>query len=269
MKWACGMTTVWQRRNDLLPQTLASIKAAGFPEPRLFVDGFGAQPSHAKLSEVAAWYEGKFPSPELTIRQPALRTFGNWLLALWEMYVRAPGSERWVIFQDDVAVCSNLRAYMDHCDLPERGYWNLYTAPSSEIVVPRDINGQKRMGWYQSAMLSGVASDGRGEQLGRGALALVFGLEAVTTLLSSYQHIVERPQDCDKGLRNVDGAVVQAMNKAGWREWVHWPSLVQHVGLVSSMGTNPQKQSESFPGEEFDALKLVDGRGWGDTLGST
>jgi hypothetical protein len=61
--------------------------------------------------------------------------------------------------------------------------------------------------------------------------------------------------------KKIDGAVVTAMNKAGWREMVHNPSLLQHTGRISSMGNMPHKEAESWRGEEWDARELLGTRG--------
>lgn len=225
LRWAYGVTTVLARRDNLLPLTLASLKKAGFDSPRLFVDG-------------DKWNrEWERFGLELTFRYPTIRTAANWILALWELYTREPLVERYAVFQDDFVTYTNLRAYLDACPYPDKGYLNLYTFPSEQARAKGD-------GWYAS------------NQNGRGAVALVFNREAVVTLLSQL-HLVERPQDQTRGHKAIDGGVVESMKKAGWKEYVHNPSLVQHTGLESSMGNKPHKQALSFRGEGFDALELL------------
>lgn len=48
-RWSYGVTTVTERRDTLLPQTLASLKAAGWDNPRLFVDGVNGGFDHFGL----------------------------------------------------------------------------------------------------------------------------------------------------------------------------------------------------------------------------
>lgn len=60
-----------------------------------------------------------------------------------------------------------------------------------------------------------------------------------------------------RGHRSIDGGIVTALAEAGWKEWVHNPSLVQHTGLVSSMRSKPHPRATSFRGEGFDAMELV------------
>lgn len=229
MIWSYGVTTVPQRAGDLLPRTLASLAAAGFGEPHLFVDG-------------ATGIEGY---PAATVRWPPVLTAGNWTLALWELYIRESAADRYAVFQDDFVTYRNLRAYLEWCRYPEKGYWNLYTFSVNErIVIGRPV------GWH----VAGASDDGW--QYGRGAVALVFNRDAVVALLKS-EHLANRFQDLARGWRNIDGGIVTAMNKADYQEYVHNPSLVQHLGTESAMGNYRQLQAASFRGEDFDAMDLL------------
>lgn len=230
-KWTYGVTTVPTRRDDLLPRTLLSLKTAGFDKPRLFVDG---------TDDPRSW-EREF-NLEVTARFPHIRTFGNWILSLAELYIREPTSDRYAIFQDDFVTYKNLRAYLHSLPFPERAYWNLYTFPSNQKLCPDE---GRHVGWYKS------------NQLGRGAVGLVFSREGVKTLFENRAHIIDRPEHVGRGWKAVDGGVVEAMRKAGWTELVHNPSLVQHTGDISAMGNRPHKKASSFRGEEFDARELI------------
>lgn len=228
VQWEYGITTVPMRRNTTLPRTIESLKAAGFTTPRLFVDGCADAVMYSELGL------------ETTLRNPAVRTVGNWILTLWELYLRNPNADRFAIFQDDMVAYQNLRAYLDRCPYPDKGYLNLFTFASNEEVAP----SKDYQGWYES------------NQYGRGAVALVFNREAVTTLLAS-SHMAAKPQDKMKGYRSVDGAIITAYRNAGWKEYVHLPSLVQHIGDESSMGNGRHAPASTFRGEDFDAIGLL------------
>ncbi len=240
--WAVGLTTVPQRRDGLLSRTLKSLEAGGFRQLRLFVDG-------AKGG--TAWTD---TGHECTFRWPVVRTYCSWVLGLAELYARAPMADRFAMFQDDFCCVRNLRQYLERVPYPAKGYLNLYTFRGNEDIVKG-----KPPGFYEAETLSHPVYHGRPAQTGRGALALVFDNEAVRVLLSS-EHIILRPKDSVRGHRGLDGAIVTAMNKAGFREHVHSPSLVQHLGAVSSMGNPPQRQALSFIGETFDALDFLNGQ---------
>ncbi len=78
--------------------------------------------------------------------------------------------------------------------------------------------------------------------------------------LLTHLHTAERPQDVTWGWRRIDGGIAEAMNKAGYREMVHNPSLVQHVGHKSTMGNKPHRQALTFLGEGWDAMEVLAGR---------
>lgn len=181
----------------------------------------------------------------VTCHHPNLRTYGNWYAALWELFVRNPDYDRYAIFQDDFVTSKNLLKYLDACEYPTDGYWNLYTFPSNQKLASKTKNGGTVDGWYLS------------NQWGRGAVGLVFNKERVLQLLSS-RHMAERPMDARRGHKAVDGAVVTALKKVGVREYVHSPSLIQHTGAVSSMGNEPHLQAVSYRGPDFDCLTLLD-----------
>lgn len=249
MRWAYCVTSVKSRVDNLLKTTLVSLHKAGFTDPDLFVDDCD---DPKEVRNYLSSCSELFSKIRVTARYPTLRTYGNWILSLAELYIRNPGAERYAVFQDDFVTCLNLRSYLNRCEYPTKGYLNLYTFPSNEPSnleahgLPSPPKGHQ--GWYRS------------NQNGRGAVALVFNREAVTILLSS-QHMVERPMDIHRGWRAVDGGIVESMRKAGWEEFVHTPSLTQHQGKVSSMHSKPHRQALTFPGENFDCLSLIKGDG--------
>jgi glycosyltransferase involved in cell wall biosynthesis len=235
MQWSYGVTTVPSRFATTLPRTLCSLAAGGFDAPRLFVDGAAELPP--RLANYAA-----------TCHVPKVRTWMNWVLGMTELYGRMPAADRYVIFQDDVICVSHLREYLESIEFPARGYLNLYT----ELRNERD-----RSGFYQS------------NQLGLGALGLVFDNEGLRRLLRT-PHFVNRPHPkflkpgvkTTRTWKAIDGGIVESMRKAGYREYVHRPSLLNHIGVKSSMGNGqwPSEGAATFPGESFDARELSVGR---------
>lgn len=228
MVWAYGITTVPSRFNDVFLRTLASLRAGGFDKPHLFIDG----------GKRLADYEAL--GLEMTVHFSPVRTFGNWILSLGELYIRNPNADRFAIFQDDFVTYRNLRGYLERSPFPQQGYLNLYTFPSNQTLAPKEMSA----GWYLS------------NQLGRGAVALVFNREGVKQLLH-HTHMINKPTDPHKGHKSVDGAISEAFRNLGWKEFVHNPSLVQHTGVASSMRNPPHPLATSFKGEDFDAMELL------------
>lgn len=234
-KWAYGVTTVPQRRDNLLPRTLASLAKAGFDKPRLFVD---PPIGPYQPTVILGMYE-QF-GLQITARCPTIRPYGNWILALWELYIRQPTADRYAIFQDDFVTYPSLRQYLDQSSYADNGYWNLNTFPINQRIA----NTNNHKGWYLS------------NQLGKSAVALVFDPKSLIDLLTS-RHMLERCQNLKRGWRAVDGAVVTSLKRIDRKEYVHNPSLVRHTGDVSSMGGRKHPLDESFRGEDFDALELI------------
>jgi hypothetical protein len=244
--WAVGITTVPERRDTTLPMTLASLAAAGFPKPRLFVDGDGGDYS---LFDVAR-------------RSPRIGCYGNWILSLMELYIRNPTADRYAVFQDDLVAVKGLRSYLDNCKYPDGkdgrkpGYWNLFTFLDSALVAKGNC------GWVEGPMLASGADPKENWQAGRGALGLVFNRDAVQLLLVN-RGLVEKPTSAIHPRDRVDGGVVSAMNSNGWREYVHGPSLLSHTGVKTSIqepgkaGKVWASNADSFPGEKVDIRRLM------------
>jgi len=142
------------------------------------------------------------------------------------------------MFQDDFVTYRNLRAYLDSCSYPAKGYWNLYTFPHNQGRC------KGKPGWFLS------------DQLGKGAVAIVFNNEAARLLLG-HQRMIDRILNPDRGWQFIDGGIVEAMKQAGWSEYVHNPSLVQHTGDVSTMNKKRHAKAISFRGEDFNAEEMI------------
>lgn len=250
--WSVGVQTCARsetlkypgRLTTTLPRTLESLCNAGFSEPRLFIDG---------EDDPKKW-EREFCLP-ITARYPNLRAYGNWILALIELYIREPRADRYVIFQDDILASKNLRQYLEKSPYPTKGYCALYTFPEVQAKAPKTIHGGTIDGWYTYTS----------HRTGLGGLGLYFSHEALIAMLTnstSLAHLADRPHDAKRGHTALDGAVHDAMKKAGYGEHVHSPSLLQHqddgTGRVpSSIGRHVYPPAESWRGESFDCLTLL------------
>lgn len=250
MEWAYGVTTIRKRLTDgTLARTLRSLANAGFARPRLFVDGSSDGFEIFQL--------------DITRRQGSIRTYGNWLLGMAELYIRNPLAERFAMFQDDFVACRGLREYLSNAAYPNRGYLNLFTFPHNQPaqLTHRVENGVKThegldpetIGFYPSC------------QHGKGAVALIFDLEAIMMLLSQLptwvrcQNMspIREGSDWKHGQLCVDGAIHDSLKPIGFTEYVHNPSLVQHIGFDSTMGNPKHQQANSFRGEDWDATELL------------
>ena len=205
MKWAVGVTTVPKRMTDgLLMRTTESLEQAGFDNTILFVDG--------QQGEM-----GTCAGPSRVFRGESVTAYGNFVLAAWELFIRDPSADRYAMFQDDLVASRNLREYLEAVPYPPQSYLNLYTWPCNASAAGNPNWNPHRKGFYLS------------DQMGRGAVALVFDNATMRTLLSAPE-LVHHLDDVNRKTRAIDRAVKNAMGNAHIREFVHNPSLVQHTG---------------------------------------
>lgn len=273
MDWAYGVLTVPARRNTLLVGTLCSLNRAGFTLPRLFIDGEKGweEPTSQWLAQRSPW----FVNIQTTTRWPKVGVHGNWVLSLYELYVRQPRADRYALFQDDILVCRDLREYLEGFEGGDmhRSYLNCYTADSPPATGNVELARRHgRDGWFRS------------NQRGSGALALVFDNEGVRTLLAS-RLMTSRPyDDPTRGWRAVDGGISEALcrsdqlhvHRQPYTEWCHRPSLVQHVGYDSTISAKvdalvtdvpepkrwpPGSGAPDWRGEDYSPLPLLVGHG--------
>ena len=246
MKWAYGVTTVEQRKNTLLPRTLESLCRAGFDRPHLFVDNCRDQLGYANQFGLPVSVRSIAPG-----MPHGLRCAGNWHLSLLELWIRDPRADFYAIFQDDIVTCLNLREYLEKPNYPAGIYRNLYTFPPPIQALPPS---EDYVGWY----LAKRRADGG--PTGKSACGLVFDRKATMALLTS-ERFVERHTCPERGYRSIDGGITEALDEVGIKEYVHWPSLLQHHGMISTrkeaIGKLPFPQAPSFRGEDFDLLTLT------------
>lgn len=226
MKWATGITTVWERERTYFPRAMQAIVNAGW-QPHVFID------------------------------EPHIGTFGRWYLSLLELWIRNPTADAYAIFQDDIELCKNVRPYIEKTGIPANVYLNLVTHPLAREAPPT-LAGCSG-GWFTTRKRynSLPLPNGLPSQAGRGACALVFPRQAAKELLKAERMLdkpVEKYSTC-----NLDGAIVESMNAAGYVEMAHTPSLGRHIGAESSMPglSKPQLSNNDFPGAHFDAYPLL------------
>lgn len=224
MSWAYGITTVPERQHSYFSQTLESLIAAGFDTPTIFVDGSSGDYSKYDLPVVH--------------RSSKIQAFGNWALAMYELWIRNPKAQRFALFQDDMVTYRNLKQYLDRCEMPPHTYWNLYTFPQNENLC----KGER--GWYHS------------NQRGRGAVALVFSAPVVYKLMTA-EKFFDKPRANRNPHRSIDGVICDSLIPQGVKEMVHYPTLTQHIGECSSIGNPQHSRPDSWLGQEYDATEML------------
>lgn len=236
MRWSYGVTTVPSRHATLI-QTLASLHTAGFEDPWLFVDGCTTPQDYYDMG------------CGVTPRTEQIGAYGNWVLGMIELYLRDPQADRYVIFQDDIECVKNLREYLTKVNYPDKAYLNLHLMRDNEALAKPGVKGFVEATYWKANY-----------QTGRGAQALVFTNESLRILLR-HPHILDRVRECSPIRRKVliDGTVCKAMNESGYKEYVHVPSLVQHMDVPTTLEVAlVQPKAATYPGSDYDAMQLLD-----------
>ena len=201
--WAVGITTA-PRDQETLTACLESVADAGWDHPRLFVDG--------QVSERSI--PGDLP---VTHRDPQIGAWPSWYLSLAELVMRHPGADVYMIIQDDVVFYrhSGLRDYLENLLWPDPklGIVSLYCSRAYS---------EKEPGWKRLE-----------EPLVWGAQALLFSPESALDFLSN--PYVIRHRLTENGLTGIDSLIGRWAEANDVPIYVPNPSLVQHIGHVSSI----------------------------------
>jgi hypothetical protein len=202
--WSVGVTTA-PRAVPTLADCLASLAKAGWDRPRLFIDGDAAIPE-------------AFAHLPRTDRRPQIGAWPNYYLALGEMLMRDPGADAYMLIQDD-ALFANLdvRAYLERILWPGKrpGVVSLFCSRAYTKPEP---------GWYE---FEGVWI--------WCALAFVFPREAAQRFLADLDVVLHRWSTTRHNLAEIDWRVGQWAADHGVPVYHPTPSLVQHIGEVSSL----------------------------------
>jgi hypothetical protein len=203
--WAVGVTTA-PRRVSTLNECLAALARAGWPVPRLFVDGNVTIPQ-----EIA-----QLPQ---TVRQPRIGAWPNYYLALGELLLRHPQADAYLLVQDDALVCddADLRVYLEDV------LWPGKSAGIASLFCSRAYT-QPQAGWYEFD----------GPWLW-GALAFVFSRKAAQRFLADREVVEHRWARRRNPLADIDWRIGQWAWRNDVPVYYPTPSLVQHIGEVSSL----------------------------------
>lgn len=207
-KWVAAVLTS-PRRQPTLDTTLDSLSRAGWSTPYLFMDGtVRVPPRFAHLPGV--------------LREPRVGCWPNSYLALAELLMRHPDADAYLLAQDDVRFydAEPLREYLEQVLWPTKGRClvslycpSIYSAPA--------------FAWQAIA-----------QPWTLGAQALVFPRGVAQDLLldrAVCNHRWKGWREGRQGLANTDVVI----GKWAWRKqipiWYPTPSLVQHIGVKSTL----------------------------------
>jgi len=132
---------------------------------------------------------------------------------LVELCQRQPYADAYLMVQDDVQFCRNLRTYLEQTLLPAEklGVVTLYNPVTRAGQAP---------GFFDLASPDGLP----------GALALVLPNYAARLVIGDPCVLAHRRRGATHGTRLIDGVVGQWAARSGLSAVGHFPSLTQHVG---------------------------------------
>lgn len=230
MKWATAITTIPERLDTAFEPSFWSLIHAGF------ADLDGSEMLVATTDQ--NWVGLRDVEPDM-VHKHSNGAFCHWFATAWELYCSAPHADRFAIFQDDILLPTNVRQYLDAIPYPANGYINLCCYPDNKPLEPT-------RGLHRAS-----------SSLGLGAQGLVFNNEAFCKLLSS-EYLVMHPKLGEAGKAGIDGVIKSALGWKGIDEYVHWPSLIDHLDDVpSTIGHEPQPPVADFPSVDFDCLSWL------------
>ena len=203
--WAVGVTTA-PRRLPTLGYCLDAIVAGGWPDPVLFVD---------ESAEMAP----RFDHLTRVVRSPRAGAWPNYYLALAELTLRQPDADAYAIFQDDALLIQHpgLREHLESALWPgdRPGIVSLYC--SGEYTKPVAGWHEQPPPWFW------------------GALAFVFPADVARRFLVDPHVLEHRRNGPENGLAGIDVLIGRFARKHGIPIHFPTPSLVQHIGHVSTL----------------------------------
>ncbi|MBX3444031.1 MAG: hypothetical protein KF774_16600 [Planctomyces sp.] len=204
-RWAVGVTTA-PRQSPTLDECLARLAQAGWPAPRLFIDG--------DVSLAA-----DFQQLPQTRRNPQIGAWPSYYLGLAELLLREPDADAFLMLQDDALLCDDpdARGYLESVLWPGR-------APGIASLFCSRADTQPQPGW---AEFQGVWT--------WCALAFVFSRESAIRFLADENVVRHRFSQSRKPLADISWRVGRWAFDSRTPLYFPTPSLVQHIGEVSTL----------------------------------
>jgi hypothetical protein len=204
-RWAVGVTTA-PRPLPTLAECLTSLGTAGWPDPRLFVDGTLDLPE-------------PFQGLPRSVRIPKLGAWPSYYLALAELLMRDPQADAYLLVQDDVVFAAgfDVRTYL------EQVLWPGKSPAIVSLFCPRPYT-HPNPGWYPFE-----------DHWIWGAQAFAFSPEAARAFLGDPGVVRHRDTRERNPLADIDWCVGQWASRHQQPIYYPTPSLVQHIGQISSL----------------------------------
>ena len=220
IQWAAGVTASRRPGPDLLGNCLATLAAAGWPEPIVFADGDDFD-THGAAA---------------VIRSTPAGALQNFYAAAAELVMRHPHAAH-LIAQDDTTFNAHAREYIEANPWPaDACLVKLFTAaaedePNGWHAIPHDLQM-------------------------KGAQAYVFPPGQLDDFVRS-RHAIEQRHKAERNSEAIDNVVARWARAAAGRQYWHAPSLAEHHGTDQSTLDHDFGKAGRYLGDDFDARELA------------
>lgn len=229
VNWAAAITTCPRDESLLLPTVLA-LRRGGWGDVTVY-----GEPGSDTLDGV-----------KCVTRPVAYGCWVNWVCSLFEMLQANDKADYFAIFEDDISICNNVRSYLEEL-MPGLGRFGaiaLYT-PSHMKKLSGGLHCLHDESYRGGTMW--------------GTQAIVFTAESLSEFLSHRDTVTYRRESLGRENKNRDSAIGMWARASGRKVYYHTPSLVQHVGRISSV-QHAHHEADDYVGDDFDAVSLLGGR---------
>jgi hypothetical protein len=228
MQWSVGIAAAPRSSDSYLKHTIESV-ASNFQDVHVFAEPLLENPGgvilHRHGEQFGDW--------------------SNWLCGLFSLIAIRPKTDYFLMLEDDVSLCKNLEYYLEGL-IPQIGKF-----AALSIYTPRRY--ARNYGRYVHNECHGIQT--------WGSQALVFGRHEAVRFLSSPEVLLHRSYGDNYQGRDISNARKDAIiglwaDRENLPLYFHSPSLVQHTGLISSLGN--ESHESLYVGSDFDAMQLVE-----------
>jgi hypothetical protein len=229
MQWSVGLQTCPRKDGSSFVFTaVEQIQKAGWQDVTIFAEPASPVP----------------PDQKVAFRPQRYGDWTNWIVGLFELFISNPFSDFFVMFEDDIVMCRNIRSYLEYAIpfLGNFGIISLYTPAKyhRKYLQVRNIFHDEKNQGYQVW----------------GSQAIVLSRESARRLFASDLILLYRHHGYGDDNAHKDVALGQWAMYSRMPYFYHTPSLVEHTGLDSLIGSEPHK-SLDFVGETFDAASWI------------
>jgi hypothetical protein len=228
MEWSIGITTC-KRKTSMINELVLQIVDNGWDKITIYADaGSDAEPCD---------------STRVVYRDIVYGCWTNWICGLMEMYCVDVNADVYIMFEDDIEMCMNLRPYLEHIipSLDQLGVLSIYTPPhhakkAKGLFCIHDESYRGGFMW--------------------GTQAVLFTKTSLASFLSSKNVADHLRTETGRENKNRDSAIGMWAKQSGHRVYYHTPSLVQHADKESTIG-HEHHEALDFVGKDFDATALI------------